>query len=138
MVRGENRIPYWIDRSLTGLAGPEYDATISFGLPFEPEDSQYGESRLRYLKEEPISVEQAATWRSTRQRLAKPFYPVIRLGHGIKKQLSGVSSLSGTRSTKRASAVRMRYKDKPVGPHTIGSWLASTTRESIEASESGA
>ena len=30
-----------------GLAGPEYDATISFGLPFEPEDSQYGEYRLQ-------------------------------------------------------------------------------------------
>ena len=47
MVHGENRIPYWINRSLTGLAGPDYDATISFGLPFEPEDSQYGKSRLR-------------------------------------------------------------------------------------------
>ena len=46
MVHGENRIPYWIDRRLTGLAGPEYDATISFGLPLEPEDSQYGKSRL--------------------------------------------------------------------------------------------
>ena len=46
MVHGENRIPYWIDRRLTGLAGPDYDATISFGLPFEPEDSQYGEYRL--------------------------------------------------------------------------------------------
>ena len=32
-----------IDRRLTGLAGPDYDATISFGLPIEPEDSQYGE-----------------------------------------------------------------------------------------------
>ena len=41
-----NRIPYWIDRRLAGLAGPDYDATISFGLPFEPEDSQYGESRF--------------------------------------------------------------------------------------------
>ena len=41
MVHGENRIPYWIDRRLTGLAGPDFDATIS-GLPFEPEDSQYG------------------------------------------------------------------------------------------------
>ena len=49
MVHGENRIPYWIDRRLTGLAGPEYHAIISFGLPFEPEDSQYGESRLMYL-----------------------------------------------------------------------------------------
>ena len=44
MVHGKNRIPYWIDRSLTGLAGPDYDATISFGLPFEPEDSQCGEA----------------------------------------------------------------------------------------------
>ena len=40
------RISYWIDRRLTGLAGPDYAATISFGLPFEPEDSQYGKSRL--------------------------------------------------------------------------------------------
>ena len=47
MVHGKNRIPYWIDRRLTGLAGPEYDATISFGLPFESEDCPYGESRLR-------------------------------------------------------------------------------------------
>ena len=36
----------WIDRSLTGLAGPDYDATISFGLPFELEDSPYGEYRI--------------------------------------------------------------------------------------------
>ena len=46
MVHGKNRIPYWIDRRLTGLAGPDYDATISFGLPFESEDSQYGKSRF--------------------------------------------------------------------------------------------
>ena len=45
MVHGENRIPYWIDRRLSGLAGPDYDATISFGLPFELGDSQYGEYR---------------------------------------------------------------------------------------------
>ena len=32
---------------LSGLAGPDYDATISFGLPLEPEDSQYGKYRLR-------------------------------------------------------------------------------------------
>ena len=42
MVHGKNRIPYRIDRRLTGLAGPEYDATISVGLPFEPEDSNMG------------------------------------------------------------------------------------------------
>ena len=41
------RIPYWIDRRLTCFAGPEYDASISFGLPFEPEDCQYGKSRIR-------------------------------------------------------------------------------------------
>ena len=46
MVHGKKRIPYWIDRRLTGLAGPDYAATISFGLPYEPEDSQYGESRI--------------------------------------------------------------------------------------------
>ena len=40
------RISCWIDRRLTDLAGPDYDAPISFGLPLEPEDSQYGKSRL--------------------------------------------------------------------------------------------
>ena len=45
MVHGKNRNPYWIDRRLNDLAGPEYHAIISFGLPIEPEDSQYGESR---------------------------------------------------------------------------------------------
>ena len=39
----------WIDRRLSGLAGPDYDATISFGLPFEPEDSQYGKYRVKNL-----------------------------------------------------------------------------------------
>ena len=43
------RISYWIDRRLSGLAGPDYDTTISFGLPLEPEDSQYGKSRLTPL-----------------------------------------------------------------------------------------
>ena len=46
MAHGKNRIPYWIDRRLTGPAGPEYHAIISFGLPFESEDSQYGKSQL--------------------------------------------------------------------------------------------
>ena len=45
MVHGRNRIPYWIDRRFTGLAGPDYYDTISFGLPFPLEDSQYEESR---------------------------------------------------------------------------------------------
>ena len=57
MVHGKNRIPYWIDRRLNGLAGPDYDATISFGLPFEPEDSQYGKYRIRrgYTIHRPIN-----------------------------------------------------------------------------------
>ena len=46
MVHGEHHIPYWIDRRLTGLAGPDYDATISFELPFELGDCPYGKSRL--------------------------------------------------------------------------------------------
>ena len=33
---------------LTCFAGPEDDPILSFGLPFEPEDSQYGESRFTY------------------------------------------------------------------------------------------
>ena len=48
MVHGKNRIPYRIDRRLTGLAGRDYAATISFGLPFEPGDSQYGEYRVNF------------------------------------------------------------------------------------------
>ena len=48
MVHGKNRNPYWIDRRLNDLAGPEYHAIISFGLRIEPEDSQYGESRFPY------------------------------------------------------------------------------------------
>ena len=47
MVPGETRIPYWIGRRLPGLAEPDYDATISFGLPFELGDCPYGKSRLR-------------------------------------------------------------------------------------------
>ena len=46
MVHGKNRIPYRIDRRLTGLAGPDYAATISFGLPIELGDCLYGEYRL--------------------------------------------------------------------------------------------
>ena len=56
MVHGKNRIPYWIDRRLPGLAGPDYDAIISFGLPIEPEDSQYGEYRFTSIEERLIRV----------------------------------------------------------------------------------
>ena len=46
MVHGENRISYRIDRRLSGLAGPDYDATISFGLPIELGDCPYGKYRF--------------------------------------------------------------------------------------------
>ena len=63
MVHGKNRTPYWIDRRLTGLAGPEYHAIISFGLPIEPEDSQYGKYRLRSLPQKPdISLLHSTVW----------------------------------------------------------------------------
>ena len=45
MGHGKKRISYWIDRRLTGLAGPEYHAIISFGLPIELGDCPYGKSR---------------------------------------------------------------------------------------------
>ena len=56
MVHGKNRIPYWIDRRLTGLAGPEYHAIISFGLPLESEDCQYGKSQLQPIREKAPAV----------------------------------------------------------------------------------
>ena len=66
MVHGENRIPYWIDRRLPGLAGPDYDATISFGLPFELGDSQYGKSRLMLVRRRrPVSYTRG-TWNEGR------------------------------------------------------------------------
>ena len=51
MVHGKNRISYRIDRRLTGLAGPDDDATMSFGLPFELGDCPYGKSRVKLLTE---------------------------------------------------------------------------------------
>ena len=52
MVHGKNRISYRIDRRLTGLAGPDYHAPISFGLPSDSEDCHYGKSRLRSIGDE--------------------------------------------------------------------------------------
>ena len=59
MVHGKNRIPYWIDRRLNGLAGTEYHAIISFGLPIEPEGSQYGEYRLMTIHYQADDCKQA-------------------------------------------------------------------------------
>ena len=50
MVYDYKRISYWIDRRLSGFAVPDYDATISFGLPFESKDSQYGKYRVGWLQ----------------------------------------------------------------------------------------
>ena len=60
MVHGKKRIPYWIDRRLSGLAGPEYHAIISFGLPIEPEDSQYGEYRYKGIDGNGLALTQPA------------------------------------------------------------------------------
>ena len=46
MVYDCKRIPYWMDRRLKCFVGPDYGATTTLGLPFEPEDYQYGKSRL--------------------------------------------------------------------------------------------
>ena len=43
---GCKRTHYWADRALTGFAGPDYDAAISFRMPYGPETSQCGESRF--------------------------------------------------------------------------------------------
>ena len=57
--------PLLDDRRLTGLAGPDYDTSLSFGLPIEPEDSQYGESwvRSRPLQEDALSP--GPVWKET-------------------------------------------------------------------------
>ena len=45
-------LAYRIDRRLTDFAGPDCDATLSFRLPFEPEDSQYGKYWTKYQNHE--------------------------------------------------------------------------------------
>ena len=42
VVYDGNRTPYRTDRALTGFEVHDYAAAISFGMPYEPEDSQYG------------------------------------------------------------------------------------------------
>ena len=88
MVRCKNRIPYWIDWRLTGLAEPDYGATISFGLPIEPEDSQYGKYRLikkayvKWLIALPTGRRRALTLNDTggghRLRWPPPACPCVR------------------------------------------------------------
>ena len=43
MVHDGNRTPYRPNRALSGFAGPDYDAAISFGMPHESEDSHIWE-----------------------------------------------------------------------------------------------
>ena len=61
MVHGKNSIPCRIDWRLTGLAGPDYDAPISFGLPIEPEDSQYRNSRVSKVRRQRVFRHEAIT-----------------------------------------------------------------------------
>ena len=44
---GCKRTPYRADRALTGFAGPDYDAAISFGMPYGPETPSMGNPGLR-------------------------------------------------------------------------------------------
>ena len=48
MVYDGNRTPYRTDRALRGFEVHDYAAAISFGLPIEPEDSQYGKSWMEF------------------------------------------------------------------------------------------
>ena len=92
MLHGKNRIPHRIDRRLSGLAGPEYHAIISIGLPIKPEDSQYGKSWLISLRRDvrsdifgaygiPIglSAAGAAVRESWRQFLAGTVSPLSKI-----------------------------------------------------------
>ena len=68
MVHGKNRIPYRIDRRLTGFAGPDNDATISFGLFFELGDCPYGKSRVCVpLLTTHLSTNRMNAWKSRQQ-----------------------------------------------------------------------
>ena len=85
MVHGKNRIPCRIDRRLTGLAGSDYAATISFGLPIEPEDSQYGKYRFNAL---------SPHWRGTRRRRRRTrmvVYDCKRISYWIDRRLTGLA-----------------------------------------------
>ena len=105
MVHGENRIPCWIDRRLTGLAGPEYHAIISIGLPFEPEDSQYGKSRFIVLAQpattsqpRQCSLNHPPAWQHLKL-MAGPgtlddLQDPARHGHHPVHQLAAVASVS--------------------------------------------
>ena len=93
MVHGKNRIPYWIDRRLTGLAGPEYHAIISFGLPIAPEDSQYGKYRLRLWLVGQHPCCKGALVKSLRSLL------VAVLGVGLAILLMGACSIAGGNSS---------------------------------------
>ena len=53
---------------MTGLAEPDYDATISFGLPIEPEDSQYGKYRLKPRSLHPMATSSPKSVRATMER----------------------------------------------------------------------
>ena len=78
-----------IDRRLTGLAGPDYDAAISFGLPYEPEDSQYGEYRLRYQAShgaKPMTNYSIHNW----ENLSSDNPEFVALRNEVLQQLRGV------------------------------------------------
>ena len=101
MVHGKNRIPYWIDRRLNGLAGPEYDATISFGLPIEPEDSQYGKYRSKGMspseRDEIVALvtrlqEQNAELMAANEELRRQFVESHRSGRRLRSRRASAAA----------------------------------------------
>ena len=136
MVHGENRIPYWIDWRLTGLAGPEYHAIISFGLPFEPEYSQYGKSRIHWGRTLAMARRQYVY---SLQRRGKTTYigmtnsPSRRAAQHRRDGKTGTMiierSFSSARAARRSEAIRLfnfrrKHGQNPQHNKTAsGGWL---------------
>ena len=114
MVHGKNRIPYRIDRRLTGLAGPAYHAIISFGLPIEPEDSQYGKYRVGYVGNTHTLILESASTSGAGVPRHRHFYN--RLGDLIGGRRLAVAEQSHTRLAARtlglAAALALRERGR--------------------------
>ena len=89
---------------LTGLAGSDDDDAISFGLPFEPEDSQYGEYRDKG------NAMQPSTWNDTNQHWIPQF---LLKGFGIRGHSSKIYELdreSGNIEVRRVTDVASKQR----------------------------
>ena len=88
MVHGKNRIPYRIRPESDWPCRTEYDATISFGLLFEPEGSQYGKSRLQ--------TRRGRQRYALRMQTVEPVFGQIKQGRGFRQfLLRGLEKVNG-------------------------------------------